>query len=157
MTLSPFELETFVADAVKAAKTPTEKKEIMFEELMDVNETGGAVEETLNEFTRKEEEYGVSITKEDIVHWSILIDRYGRPEISVQIFEWMDKKKMKFSPSQLAHYVDYIDRVHGIRAALDYFESVDPDFDNMDYKAKNWPAYDFLARSMTKNWNKRPW
>ena len=64
---------------------------------------------------------------------------------------------MKFTPSQLATFVDYIYRVNSIRAALDYFESVDPDFDNMDYKAKNWSAYDFLARSMSKNWNKRPW
>lgn len=63
---------------------------------------------------------------------------------------------MKFSPSQLAHFVDFIDRVHGTRAALDNFESVDPDFDNMDYN-ENWPAYDFLARSMSRNWNKRPW
>lgn len=85
MTLSPSELETFVADAVKAAKTPRKKKKMMFEELMDVSEKGGAVEETLNAFTTKEEEYGVSITKEDLVRWSILIDRYGRPEISVQV------------------------------------------------------------------------
>ncbi|CAN6804810.1 unnamed protein product [Brassica oleracea] len=69
----------------------------------------------------------------------------------------MEKKKMKFTPSQPATFVDFIDRVHSIRAALDYFESVDLDFNNMDYKAKNWPAYDFLARSMSKNWNKRPW
>ncbi|KAF2619062.1 hypothetical protein F2Q68_00041561 [Brassica cretica] len=59
--------------------------------------------------------------------------QYGRPEISVQIFEWMEKKKMKFTPSQPATFVDFIDRVHSIRAALDYFESVDPDFNNMDY------------------------
>uniref|UniRef100_A0A0D3D5Z3 Uncharacterized protein n=1 Tax=Brassica oleracea var. oleracea TaxID=109376 RepID=A0A0D3D5Z3_BRAOL len=126
--VSPSELATFVVDGVMAAKIPRRKKKMMFEELKDVSETGGTVEET-----------------------------YGRPEISVQIFEWMEKKKMKFTPSQLATFVDFIDRVHSIRAALNYFESVDPDFDNMDYKAKNWPAYDFLARSMSKNWNKRPW
>ncbi|KAF2552239.1 hypothetical protein F2Q68_00034990 [Brassica cretica] len=45
----------------------------------------------------------------------------------------MEKKKMKFTSSQLATFVDFIDRVDG--------------------KAKNWPAYDFLARSMSK---KRP-
>uniref|UniRef100_M4EMZ0 Pentatricopeptide repeat-containing protein n=1 Tax=Brassica campestris TaxID=3711 RepID=M4EMZ0_BRACM len=155
MTLPPSELAIFVADGVMSAKTPRKKKKMMFEELKDVSEMGGTVEETLNAFTTKEE-YGVSITKADLVRWSILIDRYGRPEISVQIFEWMEKKEMKFTPSQLATFVDFIDRVHSIRAALDYFESVDPDFDNMDYKAKNWSAYDFLARSMSKNWNKRP-
>ncbi|CDY44293.1 BnaA07g07770D [Brassica napus] len=121
MTLPPSELAIFVADGVMSAKTPRKKKKMMFEELKDVSEMGGTVEETLN--------------------------AYGRPEISVQIFEWMEKKEMKFTPSQLATFVDFIDRVHSIRAALDYFESVDPD----------WSAYDFLARSiMSKNWNKRP-
>ncbi|KAF2552238.1 hypothetical protein F2Q70_00008205 [Brassica cretica] len=56
----------------------------MFEELRDVSETGWNVEEMLNAFTTKEDEYGVSITKADLVRWSILIDRYGRPEISCQ-------------------------------------------------------------------------
>ncbi|CAF1969671.1 unnamed protein product [Brassica napus] len=85
----------------------------------------------------------------------MLVRRDSRRNVK-RIFEWMEKKKMKFTPSQPATFVDFIDRVLGnmrIRAALDYFESVDPDFNNMDYKAKNWPAYDFLARSMSKNWN----
>ena len=85
--LSPSELAIFVADGVMAAKTPRKKKKMMFEELKDVSEMGGTVEETLNAFTTKEE-YGVSITKADLVRWSILIDRYGRPEISVQVLNF---------------------------------------------------------------------
>lgn len=58
----------------------------------------------------------------------------------------MDRKKMTFSPSELALFVDLIGKSKGARASLDYLEKVDPGLDKCDIHAKNWPAYAIIMQ-----------
>ncbi|KAF2607952.1 hypothetical protein F2Q68_00043795 [Brassica cretica] len=53
----------------------------------------------------------------------------------------MDKKKMEFSPSELAVYVDLICQTKGIDVAEECFNQVEPVFDRTNTRAKNWPAF----------------
>ncbi|KAF3515816.1 hypothetical protein DY000_02059675 [Brassica cretica] len=67
------------------------------------------ITETLDFITREEEKKGVSVpTKEDLVFWAKQLDKDGKNHYALEIFEWMDKKKMEFSPSELAFFVDLI-------------------------------------------------
>ncbi|XP_022559696.1 pentatricopeptide repeat-containing protein At1g02370, mitochondrial [Brassica napus] len=57
------------------------------------------ITETLDFITREEEKKGVSVpTKEDLVFWAKQLDKDGKNHYALEIFEWMDKKKMEFSP-----------------------------------------------------------
>ncbi|CAN7083761.1 unnamed protein product [Brassica oleracea var. botrytis] len=97
--------------------------------------------ETLDFITREEEKKGVYLTKEDLVDWEKRLNKDGKFEYAFEIFEWMDKKKMEFSPSELAVYVDLIAQTKGIYAAEEYFNQVEPVFDRTNTRAKNWPAF----------------
>ncbi|CAH8383993.1 unnamed protein product [Eruca vesicaria subsp. sativa] len=98
--------------------------------------------ETIDLILREEEKKGVFVDQEDLVRWAKRIDkRNKKPDHSLEIFRWMDKKKMVFSPSQLELYVDLLGKVKGSAAASAYFNKVEPNFDEMDVDAKNWPAY----------------
>ncbi|CAF2051504.1 unnamed protein product [Brassica rapa] len=98
--------------------------------------------ETIDLILKEEEKKGVYVTQTDLVRWAKRIDkRNNRPENSLEIFRWMDKKKMVFSPSQLELFVDLLGELKGAEAALAYFDKVEPNFDEMDAEAKNRPAY----------------
>ncbi|KAJ4917983.1 hypothetical protein Rs2_03533 [Raphanus sativus] len=99
------------------------------------------VGETLDFITREEEKKGVSVTKEDLVKWAKQLKKDGKFEHAYEIFEWMDKKKMEFSPSELAFFVDLIAKTKSLAAAKEYFNQVEPDFDRTNTRAKNWPAF----------------
>lgn len=51
---------------------------------------------------------------------------------------------MTFSPSEHAIYLDLIAKTKGVEAAQAYFDYLDPNFDNMYPREKNWPAYQKL-------------
>lgn len=53
---------------------------------------------------------------------------------------------MSFTPQQLAVYVGLIAKTKDVYKAFDYFYNVDPNFNEMDSNAKNWPAYRKLRR-----------
>ncbi|XP_018489028.2 pentatricopeptide repeat-containing protein At1g02370, mitochondrial-like [Raphanus sativus] len=95
--------------------------------------------ETLDYITREEEKKGV--TKDDIVELAKQLNKDGKSEYALEIFEWMDKKKMEFSPSELAFFVDLIAKTKSLAAAKEYFNQVEPDFDRTNTRAKNWPAF----------------
>ncbi|XP_048615596.1 pentatricopeptide repeat-containing protein At1g02370, mitochondrial [Brassica napus] len=96
--------------------------------------------ETLDFITREEEK------KEDLVDWAKRLNKDGKFEYAFEIFEWMDKKKMEFSPSELAVYVDLIAQTKGIYAAEEYFNQVEPVFDRTNTRAKNWPAFASIVK-----------
>lgn len=52
---------------------------------------------------------------------------------------------MTYSPSELATFVRLIEKTKDLGEAFAYFKKADPDFDNMDFKSKNWPAYQVLV------------
>ncbi|CAH8306152.1 unnamed protein product [Eruca vesicaria subsp. sativa] len=100
------------------------------------------ITETLDFITREEEKKGASVpTKDDLVNWAKQLEKDGKNHYALEIFEWMDKKKMEFSPSELAFFVDLIAQTKGIDAAKEYFNQVEPVFDRTNTRAKNWPAF----------------
>ncbi|CAA7025076.1 unnamed protein product [Microthlaspi erraticum] len=128
--------------AKEAAKTQR-KKRMMFEELLD-NLGATRVKKTLNALSKREKEYGVSITQADLVRWAKRLDKDGKHQQAYEMFKWMEAKKMTFSPSELATFVGLIEKTKDLGEAFAYFKKADPDFDNMDMKCKNWPAYQVL-------------
>lgn len=66
-------------------------------------------------------------------------------ECFLQIYEWIDRNDMTFSSSHHATFLDLIAKTRGITTAVAYFHYIDPNFNNMDPRAKNWPAYQKLA------------
>ncbi|CAA7025072.1 unnamed protein product [Microthlaspi erraticum] len=128
--------------AKEAAKTQRKKRK-MFEELLE-NRRVTRVKKTLNALRRREKEYGVSITQADLVRWARRLDKNGKHQHAYEMFEWMEEKKMTFSPSELATFVGLIEKTKDLGEAFAYFKKADPDFDNMDLKCKNWPAYQVL-------------
>ncbi|RID48738.1 hypothetical protein BRARA_I05227 [Brassica rapa] len=113
--------------------------------------------ETIDLILKEEEKKGVYVTQTDLVRWAKRIDkRNNRPENSLEIFRWMDKKKMVFSPSQLELFVDLLGELKGAEAALAYFDKVEPNFDEMDAEAKNRPAYLKLLSTRLRSGNTFP-
>ncbi|XP_010492855.1 PREDICTED: pentatricopeptide repeat-containing protein At1g02370, mitochondrial-like isoform X2 [Camelina sativa] len=109
--------------------------------------------ETLDFIIREKEKKGVSITQSqaDLVSAAEQLDKEGKHEYAL---EWMDKKKMSFSPSQLAVFLNIIAKTRGLDAAEAYFKKIDPNIDRMDTRSKNWPAYVtllLLKRESKKN------
>ncbi|CAA7025071.1 unnamed protein product [Microthlaspi erraticum] len=130
--------------AKEAAKTQRKKRN-MFEEQLE-NRRVTRVKQTLNALRRREKEYGVSITQADLVRWARRLDKDGKHHHAYEMFEWMEEKKMTFSPSELATFVGLIEKTKDLGEAFAYFKKADPDFDNMDVKSKNWPAYKVLMK-----------
>ncbi|CAL9214555.1 unnamed protein product [Arabidopsis halleri] len=111
---------------------------------------GSLISETLDLIMKDEEKKGVSITHEDLVSWAKQLDKEGKREYALEIFEWMDKKKMSFSTSELALFVNVIAKTKGLDDAHAYLKKVDPDCGRMDQPNKNWPAYVSLLHLETE-------
>ncbi|CAL9231618.1 unnamed protein product, partial [Arabidopsis halleri] len=70
----------------------------------------------------------------------------GKHELALNLFDSMDAKKVEFTPSEFALYIEILAKVKGLGCAFNYFKKADPDFNNLDHHARNWPAYATLAR-----------
>ncbi|KAF2615894.1 hypothetical protein F2Q70_00008204 [Brassica cretica] len=83
----------------------------MFDKLRDrmEKEAYRIVEETLNTFTKED---GVFITQVDLFGWAKCLDEDGKHQNAYEINEWIKKKKMTLSPSELATFV-----ADGVKAA----------------------------------------
>ncbi|KAL0654298.1 hypothetical protein Bca4012_096989 [Brassica carinata] len=112
---TPFSSGAESSGPIKPEKVKVEKRKV-FQKLKSLRV------ETIDLIIREEEKKGVFVDQEDL-------------------FRWMDKKKMVFSPSQLELFVDLLGELKGAEAALAYFDKVEPNFDEMDAEAKNRPAY----------------
>ncbi|CAE5958795.1 unnamed protein product [Arabidopsis arenosa] len=134
-----------VDDALERAKVAYAKhqKRMMFEELLNMDKSG--VKETIDQYKSVELSY-VSVTKSDLHQWAKRLDKQGKYEHALAIFEWMDGKKMSFTSNQFAEYVALIAETKGMAAARRYFKKVDPNFNRMDSNCKNWPAFQKLLR-----------
>ncbi|CAL9214712.1 unnamed protein product [Arabidopsis halleri] len=74
------------------------------------------------------------------------LHKEGKHELALNIFDYVDAKKVEFTPSELAFYIEILAKIKGLAAAKAYFKKVDPDFNDGDIHAKNWPAYATLLR-----------
>ncbi|KFK43327.1 hypothetical protein AALP_AA1G110300 [Arabis alpina] len=143
---TPFsvDVETSKADEVSAS-AKTEKGKMQREKRKIYQKLRCLTVETVDLIIRDEEKNnGVSFTQADVVNWAKRLNKECKFRSALVIFEWMDKKKMIISPSELAIYVHLIFMIKGATTAQEYFEKVEPNFDNMDRKSKNWPAYKIL-------------
>ncbi|CAN6902487.1 unnamed protein product [Brassica oleracea] len=129
----PIKVEKESSGPKKPEKVKVEKRKV-FQKLKSLRV------ETIDLIIREEEKKGVFVDQEDLFRWAKLLKNH-KPENSLEIFRWMDKKKMVFSPSQLELFVDLLGELKGAEAALAYFDKVEPNFDEMDAEAKNRPAY----------------
>ncbi|CAL9214554.1 unnamed protein product [Arabidopsis halleri] len=111
--------------------------------------------ETLDFIIREEEKKGVSVTQADLVSSAKQLHMEGKHENALQIFMWLDEKKMSFSTSELAVFVDVIAKTKGLDEAHAYLKKVDPDCDRMDQPNKNWPTYVDLLHLETELLEKR--
>ncbi|XP_018463139.1 pentatricopeptide repeat-containing protein At1g02370, mitochondrial [Raphanus sativus] len=130
---APVKVEKESSGPIKPEKQKVEKRKV-FQKLKSLTV------ETIDLIIREEGKKGVFVDQEDLVRWARLL-KNRKPENALEIFRWMDKKKMVFSPSQLELYVDLLGKVKGHAAASAYFNKVEPNFDEMDVDAKNRPAY----------------
>ncbi|XP_010496366.1 PREDICTED: pentatricopeptide repeat-containing protein At1g02370, mitochondrial-like [Camelina sativa] len=99
--------------------------------------------ETLDFIMREEEKKGaVSFTHADLITTAEQLDKEGKHDYAFEILEWMDRKKMSFSPKELQLFVGIIAKVKGLDAAEAYFKKVDPNFKQGDpARSKNYPAF----------------
>ncbi|CAL9216652.1 unnamed protein product [Arabidopsis halleri] len=143
-----------VDDALKRAKVAYAKnqKRMMFEELLNMDKS--RVKETIDQYKSVELTY-VSVTKSDLHQWAKRLDKQGKYEHALAIFEWMDGKKMSFTGNQFADYVALIAETKGMAAARCYFKKVDPNFNRMDCNCKNWPAFQKLLRFQHESLGKK--
>lgn len=132
---APIKVEKESSAPSKAEKGKVEKRKV-FQKLKSLTV------ETIDLILREEEKKGVYVTQTDLVSWAKrLAKNKNKSENALEIFRWMDKKKMEFSPSELAVYVDLIAEVKGYPAAHAYFRKVDPTFKEWEPNPKNWPAH----------------
>ncbi|CAH8251942.1 unnamed protein product [Arabidopsis lyrata] len=142
-TTAPFSSSSSAAEnastpplTIEAPSCDTENaKSSIFEKLRSLTR------ETLDFIIREEEKKGVSVTQADLVSSAKQLLMEGKRLDALQIFMWIYRKKMSFSTSELALFVDNIARTIGLPTAHAYLKKVDPDCDRMHNPTENWPAY----------------
>ncbi|CAL9214844.1 unnamed protein product [Arabidopsis halleri] len=88
----------------------------------------------------------VFFSKDNLMSWVNSLHKEGKHELALHLFDSMDAKKVEFTPSEFALYIEILAKVKGLGCAFNYFKKADPDFNNLDHHARNWPAYATLAR-----------
>ncbi|KAG7653920.1 hypothetical protein ISN44_As01g011370 [Arabidopsis suecica] len=125
-----------IGDGASASSCDAENaKSSIFEKLRSLTS------ETLDFIIREEEKKGVSVTQADLVSSAKQLLMEGKRLDALQIFMWMYRKKMSFSTSELALFVDIIAKTIGLPTAHAYLKKVDPDCDRMHNPTENWPAF----------------
>ncbi|CAE5957292.1 unnamed protein product [Arabidopsis arenosa] len=88
----------------------------------------------------------VFFSKDNLMSRVNSLHKEGKHELALHLFDSMDAKKVEFTPSEFALYIEILAKVKGLGCAFNYFKKADPDFNNLDHHARNWPAYATLAR-----------
>ncbi|CAE5957294.1 unnamed protein product [Arabidopsis arenosa] len=88
----------------------------------------------------------VFFSKDNLMSRVNSLHKEGKHELALHLFDSMDAQKVEFTPSEFAFHIEILAKVKGLAAAKAYFKKADPDFNNRDHHAKNWPAYATLAR-----------
>ncbi|KFK43328.1 hypothetical protein AALP_AA1G110500 [Arabis alpina] len=96
----------------------------------------------LDHITSEQEKNGTSLSEAVIAGWANRLSSDGKHGQALEIYEWMEKRKMKFSPSQFAHFAEVMGKLKGDVAVNDLFKNLDPHFHKMDSsELKNWLPY----------------
>ncbi|CAA7056202.1 unnamed protein product [Microthlaspi erraticum] len=117
------------ADGVEAsvsAPTAASKQRMIYKKLSKLPVTGGTVAQTLNQFVME----GISVRKEDLFRCAKDLRKFRRPQHALEIFDWMEMRKMTLSVSDHAIRLDLIAKTKGLEAAENYFNSLAPSAKN---------------------------
>lgn len=73
------------------------------------------------------ENEGKTVTKWELCRLVKELRKYGRFNLALEVYDWMNKKAERFimSPSDAAIQLDLISKLHGISGAEDYFDKLD--------------------------------
>ncbi|KAI9180653.1 hypothetical protein LWI28_006944 [Acer negundo] len=98
----------------------------LYKKLSALGITGRSVEQTLNEYKLE----GKVIRKVELGHSIRGLRRYGRFNHALEVMEWMKKRKINFSVTDHALYIDLVAKSKGIAAAENYFNGLPPSAKN---------------------------
>ncbi|KAK4782416.1 hypothetical protein SAY86_016518 [Trapa natans] len=92
----------------------------LYQKLAALGAAGGSVSSTLNEHVMD----GNQVEENDLVKIAHELLKYGRPDHALQVMEWMENRKMKFSLANTAFCLDLISKVKGVAEAENYFQNL---------------------------------
>ncbi|CAN8306436.1 unnamed protein product [Cochlearia groenlandica] len=106
--------------------TAASRQRELYKKLSKLSVTGGTVSETLNQLTME----GITVRKGDLFRCAKDLRKFRRHYHALEIFDWMEKRKMMFSVSDHAIRLDLIAKTNGLEAAEHYFN-------NLNHSTKN--------------------
>ncbi|XP_024009169.1 pentatricopeptide repeat-containing protein At1g02370, mitochondrial isoform X2 [Eutrema salsugineum] len=109
-------------EAYASAPTAASRQREIYNKLSKLSVTEGTVPETLNQFIME----GITLRKHDLFRCAKLLRKFRRYQHALEIFEWMEMRKMAVSASDHAIRLDLIAKTRGLEAAENYFNKLEP-------------------------------
>lgn len=99
---------------------PTGNEDKLYKRLSALGATGGSVTEALNAYIME----GKTVRKDMLEYCVRSLRKFGRYRHALEVIEWMESRKMHFSYTDFAVYLDLTAKTKGIAAAEEYFNGL---------------------------------